>query len=205
MKKVFAILLVLALVVGFVFAGNNDALKLKSTVGEVLPVYEIHSVDKSNVDKTGATTAVEVDTGLDISVQDIEWNFYIKQVGEKDSKGTSVEFAKTKKTATLTVTLGHFTGSDTGKVATDKPVFKAMAAVDPDGDNANVASASKTVVTVPSGDALKSSTAEITLAYKGVNWADQNVVTFTGTWTKDATLPMDDYYANVTLTYTTSN
>lgn len=200
MKKVFAILLILAVVAGVMFAADGDALKLKSTVGEVLPVYEIHASDKEGADKTGANPAVEVATGLDISVTDISWDFVIKQVGEKNSADETVTYAKTKKTATLTIELGHFTGVELAKVATDSPVFTAVTAVAPNDTNAEIAEAKRTVASLP--EALNVASVDIDLTYTGEKWVDQDVINFTAKWTMDDTLPMDDYYATVTMTYT---
>lgn len=199
MKKLIAILAVMIVLVGAVFAASGDKLKLKSIVGEVLPVYQI----KDSTPVVGTRNGAEVTTGMDISVQDISWNFTITQVGEEDSQHTSVQFAKTTKTATLTITLGSFTNdADENEVADDSPKFTAFGAVDPIQVNSEVAQAKQTVVTVPEvpQNGL-ASPATVTLAYKGVNWADQDVATFTAKWTKDDTLSMGTYHATVTLTY----
>ena len=104
----------------------------------------------------------------------------------------------------MTITLGNFTGETEGQVAADSPVFTAFAAVAPSQTNANAwseQSGKRTVVTVPAQNAWANTSATVTLAYKGVNWADQDVVTFSAEWTKDDTLKMDTYYATITLEY----
>ena len=201
MKKVIAILAVMIVLAGVVFAATGDKLKLQSIVGEVLPVYEIHANNASAADVAGTQAGAVVATLKDISTENIEWDFVIKQVGEVDGKGTDVEFAKTKKTATLTITLGHFVGEEEEQEANDSPVFTAFAAVAPNNANSAVAQGKRTVVTVPAQNAWGTSSATVTLKYNGVNWADQDVVTFSAEWTKDDTLKMDTYYATITLAY----
>lgn len=201
MKKVIAILMVLALVAGIAFAASGDMLKLKSTVGEVLPNYQIRTSDYNSVTKIGAASAVEVDTNLDIATGNISWDFIIKQVGNVESTGEQAikEFAKTYRIATLTITLDNFKSATV--TAKNNPIFTAMGAVAPAGDNEDVDDDLQTDVVVPSGADLSNNSAEVTLTYHGVNWADQDVVTFTALWTQDDTLPMGDYYANITLEY----
>ena len=201
MKKLIAILAVMIVLVGAVFAADGDKLKLQSIVGEVLPVYEIHADNDSSTDVAGTQAGATVTTRKDISTENIEWDFVIKQIGELDGQNNSVTFAKTKKTATLTITLGHFTGAEEAQVANDNPVFTAFDAVEFNQANSAVAQNKQTVVTVPAQSAWGSNTATVTLAYKGVNWADQDVVTFSAEWTKDNTLKMDTYYATITLEY----
>lgn len=200
MKKLIAILAVMIVLVGAVFAADGDKLTLKSTVGVVDPVFEIRSTSAAGT--LGTQAGAEVATSKDLSVENIEWTFYIMQFGEKDSKNATVTFAKAKKTASLTITLGHFTGKNEGQIAVDSPKFTAFTAATPIEANAGYAAAKQTAITVPSGEALNASTATVSAVYKGVNWADQEIAHFTALWTKDDTLEMDDYYADVTLTYT---
>ena len=201
MKKLIAILAVMIVLAGVVFAASGDKLKLQSVVGEVLPVYEIHANNSAAADVKGTNAGATVTTAKDISTENIEWAFVIKQIGEVDGQDNAVTFAKTKKTATLTITLGSFTGAEEGQVANDSPVFTAFAAVAANQANSAVAQEKRTVVTVPAQNAWASTSATVTLAYKGVNWADQDVVTFSAEWTKDDTLKMDTYYATITLEY----
>ena len=200
MKKLIAILAVMIVLVGAVFAASGDKLSLKSIVGEVLPVYEIHSQNASGT--VGTQNGAEVATGMDLSTQNISWTFVIIQKGEVDGQQNAVTFAKTKQTATLTITLGHFVGDEEHQQANDSPKFTAFTAATPNQTNDALDADKKTVITVPTGDALNASSANVTAAYKGVNWADQEIATFTALWTKDDTLKMDTYHADVTLTYT---
>lgn len=205
MKKIFAILLVLAVVTGCLFATNNDKLQIKSVVGEVLPQFKIVDATQSKVGAVTVTDSQIIASGKDISVTDITWDFIIKQEGETDSANTDVTYAKTKKTATLGISLGHFTGSTTNTVSSkDAPVFTAMAAVAPNDANAVQAENTRTKITVPEGTSLSQASVQATLVYYGVKWEDQNVITFTAKWTKDDSLPLDTYLADITLTYSSN-
>lgn len=73
MKKVFAILLVLALVVGFAFANETHTLKVKSDVTSVIPVFALRYADNATAitnSTSGPYTSEQIsaeNSGLDSS------------------------------------------------------------------------------------------------------------------------------------------
>ena len=99
MKKVLTVLAILVLVAGFSFADEVHTVKLKTLVGEVLPVFQLvfnsnaTNSEKNAVDTTNGSYVIgdpdRIDVGFDLSVSgDHSATFYAKVV-----KGTA--FAKT--------------------------------------------------------------------------------------------------------------
>lgn len=197
MKKLIAILVVLAIVAGAVFAVTNDKIVLTSDVKQIKPEYKIYSkVDKST--DVGSEAGKEVDTEMDISEEDIEWTFVISQRGE--TKGTTaVEYSRYKGSVTLTVTLYPFTKSDDSTVS-QATAYKVKSVA----PGANVTDK----LTITAGDAGAASTT-LNLVYAGKKVDDQVVGTVVGEWTHDPDLAMDGtgtdaktvYKADVKLTY----
>lgn len=189
MKKVLTILVVLALVAGFAFAtdstpaipaiGNHGTVTLSTTVTEIVPVFNIYHSDTDAVDK-GVSN---------IAAGNIEASFVVKQ--ENTLKYSNYGIAAGKG-VTLKVTCGPFKNADvesTAAVTVDTAAYAAVSSANTDklGLTGDPDTSANTATFVPT--------------YKGKRVDDQPIGTFTATWTKDDSLPLGDYTADITLTY----
>lgn len=111
MKKVFAILLVMALVSGFVFADSEaHELRVKADVTEVLPAFNLYHVAGSDTNSSAVvfTNGADYkDLKTDANATDV--NFNLDEAGHFDIVAEVVNNVKTTKGFTLAFTGGVFT------------------------------------------------------------------------------------------------
>ena len=188
MKKLIAILAVMIVLAGVVFATTNDKITLQTSVAEIKPAFKIYS---GNV--IGAAAPDAVDTQLDLSEEDIDWTFTLKQEGQANSK----TYSRYEGVITLTVTINPFSSA----LATQSTAYTITGAT----KGADVAN--KLTNGAPSIANDKHSVA-FTLTYLGKKLNDSqatNVGSLEVTWTQEPDLPMadggTDYTADIVLTY----
>ena len=212
MKKLIAVLMVMAIVAGTVFAVSGDKLVLNSTVGEIKPEFKIKDTI-TNVDGTAA--GADVTTDKDISIENIVWTFAVRQEGEyklgENNAVIDYEYSKYDKPVNVTVTLYPFKatiGSVTYVEATMPTISNATAATVAAADSEKIEIAASTATKTEEINNVNQTLPTVTFAvtYKGQKVDDRPIGTFTGTWTKDPTLPVEGastlYTADVVLTYT---
>ena len=203
MKKLIAILAVMIVLAGVVFAATNDKLVLSSTVSKVRPNFKIYLGDQAGV-VAGTTVAIEED----ISEDDVTRSFLIKQADSivvGDANNTTKNYAKFKGTATLTVEIGPFKNTT---LEAESSVYEITAITKGAGVTNKLTIADGTIA-----DGAHS--ASIVLSYLGKKVLDTEVNTGTNmvakidaTWTADDTLPVFNgdtatvYTADIKLTYT---
>lgn len=223
MKKVFAILLVLALVAGFAFADDteNHTLTVYSVVGEKVPAFQLrYSGVKTNTNavkfgkpsyaeyyadpltRDAENTSPARNANFDISdittnqgVHAAEFTVYLV----KNSEGYN---AKSNSTYTLTFSDGVFdavkrNGASGGTLApTDIAVVANADAVEGDGDAKGITSIT------PAAHNASSVATPVVFSGTTVNDDERLLVTATYTWTADQTIDMGTYFADIQLTIT---
>ena len=200
MKKVFAILLVLALVAGSLFATTGDKLVLSSDVGIIKPEFKI--IYAGDTSKVGTTDGVTVTINKDISLETIEATFNIVQKGEANSK----TYCKYNGSVELTIALSPFKATVGDVTATQSTSYTVTGVTIPASKvTETVGETTYDVVSFAKGSTGGPSTT-ITPTYYGRKADDLQVGTVTGTWVVDPSLPVlsgtsTTYTANVTLTY----
>ena len=200
MKKLIAILAVMFVIAGAVFALNNDTIRLESKVEKVVPNFKI-----SVPTKDGAQTPATFATGKDISEEDIELTFTLRQEGSVSAKdNTTKDYSKFKGTARLTVTINPFSATVNSVVETQSTTFAIQTSGTAKG--AGVEDKLTTADPTIAGDAHS---VEFVLTYLGKKVLDEDttdVGTVAVKWTKDDSLPMEGngttYTSDVVLTYT---
>ncbi len=218
MKKVFAILLVLAIVAGCVFAADseNHSLKVYSTVDEKLPAFQLrftsstnsttkyHFADTNNTELTVGSVSydsnnkpeagyVADDSGIDIGVSEAQSvDFYAYVVTNKEGY-----HAKTKRTFTLVFGGGSFTHvfrNGEGGAATDVLDVDSIAVAAENGSAKGINwsniddTTAKTVVVPFNGES--------------VNADEVLLCTATYTWKGEDEIDMGTYFADITLSIT---
>ena len=189
MKKVIAILTVLIVLIGAVFAATNDTLTITANVAKVAPNFILKGTltgdgesATGNTQTNGTATLASV---LDISQDDISVAVTVAQYNNTKSKY--------KGTITLTITPTALTmGSD----SSDLPLYS-------DGEVKTVSG----IVAADSSIACNSTTKIITLTlkYNGCSVTDADVASFVYTWeAKDELPPGNGYSATIKLTYSVS-
>ena len=204
MKKLIAILAVMIVLAGAVFATTGDTIRLQSTVSKVTPNFKIIVASTDGAQNPVAT----YETGLDISEQDITLTFTLRQEGSiqvVNSQNVVKDYSKFKGTATLTVTFKPF------KATIDSQVYSPTTGPAITGTTKANDISGKLTFDAPTTDvdAEDNPTAEFVLNYLGKKVLDSqttNVGTVTAKWTHDDALPMagngTTYEADVVLTYT---
>lgn len=200
MKKLIAILAVMIVIAGAVFALTNDTIRLESKVEKVVPNFKI-----SVPTKDGAQTPATYATGKDISEENIELTFTLRQEGSVSAKDNSTkDYSKFKGTATLTVTINPFSATVNNATATQSTAYE----IQTEGTAKGAGVDSKLTTADPTIAGNKHSV-EFVLTYLGKKVLDEdttNVGTVAVKWTKDDTLPMEGngstYTSDVVLTYT---
>ena len=189
MKKLIAILAVMIVLAGVVFATTDDKITLKSHVGRIKPGFVIFS--GSAAVNTTITTDVP-----DLSESDISWSFELKQSGNEDSK----TYSRYKGAVTLTVTINPFT-STLGSQSTAYEIQETGTAKGTEVEN-KLTLANPTI-------AENLHSVQFVLTYAGKKVTDTEAAhlgTIAVKWTKDENLPMadagTDYTTDVVLTYT---
>ena len=197
MKKAIAILTVMIVLVGAVFATTNEQLIINATVCAVPPTFHIQGKLHSGSDWVDGATSGDsnvVDTGVNIAANNAVVDVRILQNNK----------SKYHSTATLTIKATELVNTTTGFTSykTALPVASGLIT-----EAATVAS--NISVAVPTTPATPSATSNVqyVLTYNGHNVNGSNtpveVASFTFTWTAVEDLPLGDYQATITLEYTT--
>lgn len=202
MKKLIAILAVMIVLVGAVFAATNDKLTLSSSVAKVTPNFQI--VSGAKVGNATGTGDAAIDTLLDISEADIAWNFTLRQKGNvRVTDNQTLDYSKFRGIATLTVTINPFSGTVNSATATQSTAYEIQAE-----GTAKGAGIENKLSTENPTIANDKHSVEFVLTYLGKKIADTdatNVGTIAVKWTHDDTLPMEGngstYTTDVVLTY----
>ena len=193
MKKLIAILTIMIVLVGAVFAANNDELKVTAKVDEHIPGFKIFGGTSSgSITVEGAQTPNVIATSLDISMVDITVYFKLTQYSNTTTPSYNGNKAKFKGTANLTVT------ADPLSATIDETTYSTAIPV-----AANITTPTISGITSSSSNTT-SNIVKVTLVYDGRSVQDADVATFDFTWTaKDELPPADTYAALITLTYET--
>ena len=221
MKKVLTILVVLALVCGAVFAAETHKITLKSTIGEVLPVFQLVraayagtatdgravTAEEDFTNKTGGINANGVvEDGIRYSVvDDAEYALADLEVGDLSKYDVDVTFnvrisnaAKSVRVFTLTFDAGAFSVSRNKVVESQAATTTALSA------NTNLVAASGITAAV-NGQVLTATFNGTTLSENGTLLGTYNVV-----YPADSTIDPSvgnsteaTYTADITLTITT--
>ena len=206
MKKILTVLVVLAIVVGSVFAASGDSVNLNSTVGVWRPVIKIGDGGSDGTSYAKKTTT-SVNSNLDISEEDITWYFAIYQSGSlKGTAGTDAktDYAKYRGDVTITVSIEAFKGVSTdtntnGKTAnhgTDGMKVESITAATVITENNNKLS----FTTASNNGSNATSSLAFVAKYDG-RVKDQDLGMAKCTWLKDQTLEPGAYQATITMTY----
>lgn len=222
MKKVLTILVVLALVVGAVFADPNPnsevhKITLKSTIGEVLPVFQLTREAFTGVKTNGdaINTAEETTNTAETQIDGItengvrysttayaEYEMAELEVGDLSKNGIEVDFtvkvsnaAKSLKTFLLTFEAGDFTVSRSS-VENDTKNGKQPASAHAATENTALTKAHG-VTTSASGDVLTAVFNGTTLSANGTMLGTYHVE-----YEGDSTIDPGEYTADIVLTIT---
>ena len=203
MKKLIAILMVLTLVVGFAFATTTNELhklKIKSVVGEILPVFQLQyagETTNSGTVKFSATTyttnyteQTALDSGFDIGQATTELAVSFECHLVADDAGN---LAKTEKSFTITFSDGVFAVSRKGVTQGET--------LEPDSIECEAELPGDTgIASITVDDTVKAKT---TVVFNGETVSDaQLLTTATYTYTSDPTIDMGTYYADIVVTIT---
>ena len=188
MKKVLSVLVILTIIVGSVFAAENDKLILDSTVDPVTPLIGLKTEDSAGAEKVGTESGVHVSTGKSIATTDIEWTFTVYQAGGVNSDDDAVDYARYKGTVTISLTPDKFyryTGT------TKETAYTSGAA-------SVESAAAKTITDKKVTAALDDSSKKIVATYTGkVDGDDLELGTITCKWLKNTELPDGTYCADI--------
>lgn len=199
MKKLIAILTIMIILVGAVFADSGDKLLVTSKVSEHIPGFKIFGGERAETTDTaaygteGTNTGVNVASTKDIALDDIMVDCKISQYSNTTSPEYTGAKAKYKGTATLTITA-------TELVHSEDTTQKASVA------------ASAVNVSLPAGVTCTPTTTGATVSlpfvYDGRSVQDSAataMATMLFTWTHSDNLIPGNYSATITMTYTTGN
>ena len=196
MKKVIAILATMIVLVGAVFATNNEQLIINATVNAVPPTFHIQGkLSSVNTWTDGATSGSTnvINTGINIAENDVVINVRILQ----DNK------SKYNSTATLTIKATELANTAEGFTSykTALPLVSGLI-------TSTASVADHISVAVPTTPASPTTTKNVqyVLTYDGhnVNGTSNNIVqvaSFTYTWESVDDLPLGTYEATITLEY----
>ena len=200
MKKLIAILTIMIILVGAVFAGSGDKLLVTSKVSEHIPGFKIFGGERATTDGTaaygteGTNAGVKVASTKDIALDDIMVDCKISQFSNTTTPEYTGAKAKYKGTATLTITATELVHS------TDTT------------QKASVAASAVSVTGLPAGVTCTPNTtgATVTLpfVYDGRSVQDSaatTMATMLFTWTHSDNLIPGDYSATIKMEYTTGN
>lgn len=220
MKKVLAILVVLALVCGAVFAAETHKISLKSTIGEVLPVFQLVRAEYTGTTTDGSEFTTDEETtnttgGINANgiVEDgkrftnTEYSLTQLEVGDLSKYDVDVTFtvkvsnaAKSVRTFTLTFEAGAFSVSRNKVVGSQAATTKTL--------TANEALVAADGVTTSADDQI------LTAVFNGTTLTPGNTGTILGSY--NVVYPSDSridpsvgnetnatYTADITLTITT--
>ncbi|MGP1508714.1 MAG: hypothetical protein ACTTJW_07555 [Sphaerochaeta sp.] len=178
MKKVIAILAVMMIAVGVVFADLGDKFKITAIVPKVAPVFRLFGGTAFGSETTaGTATGTTIKTDKDIASEDVV--IYLKLTQGKKSKF--------KGTATLTVTA---TTLQNGANQTLPPKVS------------NLEKKSVTGITIADPTGNGTAIASYTLTYEGTTVAEGTELgTMKYTWKHDDKLPPATYEATITLAH----
>ena len=196
MKKVITMLTTMIVLVGAVFATTGDQLTITTTIGRIKPGFTIVS---------GSYAAGDIiDSGKDLSEDDITASFELKQSGNEDSK----DYSRYKGAITLTVTINPFsTTFGTGTSATTATQGTAYE-IQTSGTAVGTGVSGKLTLSDPViATNLHSVTFGLTYAGKKVTDTQAaHLGTISVKWTKDPDLEMagesTNYSTDIVLTYT---
>ncbi len=217
MKKVIAILMVLAIVAGAAFATDpevNTGLKkivLTSTVDEIIPQFVFKGTMNSDYSTEAVsvtdTTATELDSELSIADSDIQAYFIILQNAAKDKDNNASDYARYNKNISFAFAIGDLIEQNPGENRTAKQVAGNLVA------NSAVAAEAGTY-TGSQANESKTLTNAITNTLDGLTFTakyngrvdnGQEIGRFSAIWYKDSSLPNGEYKADITVTITVEN
>ncbi len=196
MKKILAILTVLILTAGMMFAEPSDAegtaaIIVKTTITEVIPSFQLmYKTNSTNPDgkpfgtESSYTLPQTFSTGMDITKQDVTAEFY----------AIIAQGARQTADYLLTFEAGAF-DTKTNKVSKPTACSDSVLVDSIDQQYAGKLAASDITATTGSN----SQSAKISLS--GAIVAEQiRLLRFVATWTKDTTIDAGTYSADVTMT-----
>ena len=209
MKKVIAILVAMIVLVGAVFAADGDNILLKSKVAPIAPEFKIYSKDAT----VGPIVAADaIATNKDISEDEIDWYFTIRQGGSLKGGTTEVDYSRFQGTIKLTVTVKPFENTDLGAVQNVALVSivqgegKTAAGAGVGTGNTARLGVALTSVAATENDNYPIATFTLTYAGKKVTDTEADVIaTVYAHWDPQEDLPMEDegswYTADIILGY----
>ena len=202
MKKLIAILAVMMVLAGAVFANTGDKISLQSTVSKVTPNFKIYLGSEAGT-KTIAITE-------DISEENVERTFTVKQIGSLDKNEGVKEYSKYKGAFTLTVAIDAFRNTTLNAASTTYAITTATGGAGYTVSNvARLTIGNGTAGNAQSAISEDTHSATFKVSYNGQKVTDENagtIATIVALWTADENLPMEGdgsvYTADITLTYT---
>lgn len=194
MKKLIAILTIMIVLVGAVFAADGDQLVVTAKVDKHIPSFKIFGgTSASALNVEGTATGATIATNTDISLTDITVYFKLTQNSITDTYTTAK--AKYKGVATLTVDAEPLSATVSGT---------QYATADPACNNATVLSVNG-ISSVEDYPATSAGQVVFKLSYDGRSIDDTDVATFNFKWTHlDSLPPAETYSATVALTIETT-
>ena len=217
MKKLIAILAIAIVLVGAVFAADNDKLTITSKVAPHAPGFRLYGGETSSAAADILAVASPADavgtqgeegyvpaTGWiastkDISLEDITVYCRLNQYSPNgDYSSTKSKF---KGVATIRVTATALTATVGGTVYSTNGVANAVSESDVTIPNNGISA--KAIVREQSNGGYANDTVKVTLTYDGKTVQDSAVYAdFSFKWTKSDDLPPATYSANITMRYT---
>ncbi len=204
MKKVFAVLMVIAMVAGSVFAATSDTVNLRVDIDKVTPAFKLYY-------GTTGTGEIEItNQSLDDATNGITASFTVKQEGEEGGKDFSRWGTKgSGAIATLTVTCDKFYyyGTDAQSLSKDETIFSANPTISSAADKTKNGEAIENKLGYNAAPAITAATQSalakvvFTPKYYGKKVNDQIVGYFEVNWPGNEELPYGIYKADITLSY----
>lgn len=211
MKKLIAILVVMIVLAGVVFADGNGTVNagtqritLKSDVEERLPNFLLqgsmtdYETALVNANEGAAFAGTELDSEKSIADENIVAYFVIIQnASKKFSDGSASDYARTQKTITFTFAIGNLTqqGVQTPKVINGALV--AQSAVAAAAGTYEVENDANSPYTNLITNSVEGQT--FTARYNGRVQNGQEIGRFAAQWNKDITAPNGTYKADITV------
>lgn len=232
MKKLIAILMVLAIVAGFAFAAvsaGSATVKITSKVEKRYPGFKLEGIDQAENGATATAsdavvTAANISANADITdhtytegeetlaaaqnidEHDIVVNFRLYQDASEGYDTTvGKRFARSGNTFKFTIEIGNMILIDdtTGAQKTNPATDEYVVPVDPEGgENFVFTKADADTGNDITITAPTGETYQFMAVYKGFVWDSQDIGTFNVKWPQKATLVNGDYEADVTVTIT---
>lgn len=199
MKKLIAILTIMIVLVGAVFAATGDKLLVTSTVDKHIPGYKIYGSEDTAYDIEGVQEPAAANTiasSKDISIDSITVNCKVVQYSVSGTY-TSTK-CKYKGTATIAVEASALSFTDTDNAVYSTPATATVA-------TSGATTVPTTVTGTTAVDGTKTNKVNISYVYAGSTVQDSAVYSvFSFTWAADDTLVPGDYSATITMTYSTT-